>query len=63
MAKRRKKLEKGISSIEKQIKLHEDKKDDAVEKGKLELARYYVKEIASLENAKEKKEKMRKKDG
>ena len=55
---RKKRLKKGIESIEKQIKLHEEKKGQAEEEGKIELERYYGKEIDSLEVAKEKKEEL-----
>ena len=58
MAKRKKRLEKGIESLERQIKLHEDKKANALEEGKIELARYYIKEIGFKE--KTKKDKKRK---
>lgn len=53
--KRRKRLEKGISSIEKQIHIHEIKKKDAWEENKIELAGYYEKEISILEENKRKK--------
>ena len=58
MPSRKKRLKKGIESINRQIKLHEEKKKQAKEEGKIELERYYEKEINSLEVAKEKKEEL-----
>lgn len=52
MVKRKKRLEKGIESIEKQIKLHWDKRAVAIEEGKKELADYFEKEIGALEERK-----------
>lgn len=49
MAKRKKRLLKGIESIEEQIIFHEEKKRIAEELGQFELVRYYEKEIESLE--------------
>lgn len=48
MAKRKKRLEKGIKSLEKQIKIHEEKKRMAKELDQEELVEYYTKEIKSL---------------
>lgn len=56
MAKREKRLEKGIKSIEEQIKIHEEKREAARELGKEELVMYYDKEIKRFENEKLKKE-------
>lgn len=58
MPSRKKRLKKGIKSINRQIKLHEEKKKQAKEEGKIELGRYYEKEIDSLEMAKEKKKEL-----
>lgn len=55
--KREKRLQKGIESIEEQIKLHEEKRKKAEEEGKIELAGYYSREIESLKETKQKKEK------
>ncbi len=55
MVKRKKRLEKGVESLEKQIMLHEEKRQKAIEEGRLELADYYLKEISSQEKAKAKK--------
>jgi peptidoglycan hydrolase CwlO-like protein len=57
MAKRKKRLEKGIESIGKQIELHYGKKDAAVIAGEKELAEYYEKEISALEDRKRDREK------
>ena len=48
MTNRKKRLEKGINSIDEQIVLHEEKKKKALELGQEELARYYEREIDSL---------------
>lgn len=59
MTNRKKRLEKGISSIEEQIVLHEEKKKKALELGQEELARYYEREIGSLERRKADREAKR----
>lgn len=46
--KRRKRLEKGIYSLDKQVKLHEEKKKLAKELGDENLVGYYTKEIEAL---------------
>ena len=58
MANRKKRLEKGIESLEKQIVLHKEKKKVAQEEGKIELGEYYEKELKVLESVKEVKEKI-----
>jgi len=58
MAKRKKRLKKGIGSIQEQIDLHEEKKSLAEESGNEELVEYYTKEIEAKKKAKEEKEKM-----
>jgi len=55
MVKRKKRLEKGIRSLNSQIILHKDKMQNALKKGKLELARYYEIEIEKFRKVKEKK--------
>ena len=55
--KRKKRLEKGIESIQEQIKLHKQKREQAEKEGRIELAEYYDKEIESLGETREKKEK------
>lgn len=59
MAKRRKRLERGIESLEAQKKIHREKKKIAEEAGDEELVRYYDKEIDKFENEmRKKKEKL-----
>jgi hypothetical protein len=41
MANRKKRLQKGIESLEKQIKLHQEKLKKAEEEDNIELAGYY----------------------
>ncbi len=45
MAKRKKRLKKGIDSLREQIRLHESKRKDAQEAGMEELVDYYNREI------------------
>ena len=45
MVKRKKRLEKRIEALKEQIKIHEKKREQAEEEGKLELADYYDREI------------------
>jgi len=52
MAKREKRLEKGIASLEEQKIQHEKKLALAKELGQMELVGYYTKEIASFEKRK-----------
>lgn len=52
---RKKRLEKGIESIEAQINIHERKLKDAEESGEEELAEYYVKDLARLKKQKDQK--------
>ena len=56
MVDRKKRLEKGIESLDAQIKLHEEKIAKAIEEGNLDLEEYYRKEIKSLKKVKERKE-------
>ena len=58
MVKRKKKLKKGIDSIQEQIDIHEEKKSLAEESGNEELVEYYTKEIEAKERAKKEKETM-----
>ncbi|HLC78394.1 MAG TPA: hypothetical protein VJH92_04675 [Candidatus Nanoarchaeia archaeon] len=53
--KRKKRLAKGIESLKKQVEMHKEKLKKAVEDGNEELARYYVKDLARLENEEKKK--------
>lgn len=59
MVKRKKRLEKGIGSIEEQIKIHGKKKILAEELGQEELVGYYTKEILALEKRKKDREEKR----
>ena len=63
MAGRKKRLKKGIDSLDEQIKLHEEKKRKAEEDGNVELSDYYAKEIESKKKYKEEKERMLEKGG
>jgi len=58
MTNRKKRLKKGIESIDEQIILHEEKKEKAKEEGNIELEQYYGKEIGSLEKTREKKKEL-----
>lgn len=58
MVKREKRLKKGISSIEEQIKIHEEKMKEANADENLDLEGYYKKEIEGLKKAKDRKEKI-----
>lgn len=55
MTNRKKRLQKGIKSLDEQIKIHEEKRKQAIEEGKIELADYYDKEIISKSRDKDKK--------
>ena len=61
MTNRKKRLEKGIDSLEKQIILHLDKKEKANAEGKIELVSYYEREIAAKKRDMAKKQKQREK--
>tara|TARA_Y100000310_G_C20671313_1_gene810467 strand:- start:1723 stop:1908 length:186 start_codon:yes stop_codon:yes gene_type:complete len=60
MTSRKKRLKKGISSIEEQIKIHEKKKEEAEKEGMIERVVYYEKEIEGLEKQKKQKDEMMK---
>lgn len=53
--KRKKRLKKGIESLQEQVEIHKDKLKEAVEEGSKDLARYYEKDLARLENEEKKK--------
>ena len=55
--KRKKRIQKGIISLEKQIKLHEEKLSKSIEEGNWGLERYYMKEIEAKKKDLEKKKK------
>ena len=63
MTNRKKRLKKGIESIGKQIELHEEKLRKAEEEDNVELADYYTKEIKSMKEDKEEKERILEKGG
>ena len=63
MASRKKRLQKGIESIEKQIRLHEEKLRKAEEEDNIELADYYKKEIIAKKRDKEEKQRILDKGG
>ena len=54
MVNRKKRLQKGIESIEKQIKLHEEKLKKAEEEDNIELAQYYKKDMEEKKRLPEK---------
>lgn len=58
MTDRKKRLEKGINSLEKQIQIHEKKREDAKKQGNIELEDYYEKELITLKQVKERKKKL-----
>jgi len=59
--KRKKRLKKGIESIEKQIDIHGEKLKEAVGRGDDELVSYYKKELIMLEKEEDKKKEQLKK--
>ena len=63
MPNRKKRLQKGIESLEKQIKLHEEKLKKAEEEDNIGLAEYYKKELAAKKKDKEEKQRILKKGG
>ena len=63
MANRKKRLMKGIESLEKQIQLHEEKLRKAEEEDNIELTGYYKKEIEAKKRDKEEKERLLSKGG
>lgn len=60
MVNRKKRLTRGIESLDKQIEIHNEKKR-AKREGKFELVKYYEKEILSKEETKKRKEELLKK--
>ena len=57
MAKRKKRLGKGIESLNKVIEEHKRRKKEAQALGQEERVRYYEKEIAGLEKTRKNKER------
>lgn len=58
MTNRKKRLTKGIISLQEQIELHEEKKRIAEEEENLELVDYYTKEIKAKEETKKRKQEI-----
>ena len=58
---RKRRLKKGIESIEKQLVLHKNKKEEAENEKKLELVKYYERELEAKRRDKAHKEKLLKK--
>ena len=63
MVNRKKRLQKGIESLEKQIQLHEEKLKRAEEEDNIGLTEYYKKEIAAKRKDKGEKQRMLNKGG
>ena len=63
MVNRKKRLKKGIESLEAQIQLHEEKKKIAESDGNVDLANYYEKELTAKRKDKEEKKRMLNKGG
>jgi hypothetical protein len=63
MTNRKKRLQKGIASIETQLSLHEEKLAKAEEEENLERAAYYRKEIAAKRRDLEEKKRLLGKGG
>ncbi len=58
MTNRKKRLKRGIESLKEQIEIHEEKKEQAHDKGKIELENYYEKEIKKFQNIKKTKKEL-----
>jgi hypothetical protein len=58
MTNRKKRLRRGIDSLQEQIDIHEDKKKIAEEQGNPELVDYYKKEIMAKEETLKKKQEI-----
>lgn len=56
MTKRKKRLAKGIESLEKQIEFHKEKQKQAEEKGDEGLVSYFQGEISGLTKSKQHKQ-------
>ena len=61
MVKRKKRLGRGIKSLEKQIALHKDKRKKALAEGRLELVEYYSREIQARGRDVNKKKRLKNK--
>ena len=58
MTDRKKRLKKGVISLEKQIQIHEEKREDAKKQENIELEDYYEKELTGLKQIKDKKQRL-----
>ena len=58
MVNRKKRLQKGIDSLDKQIRLHKEKLNKAEQNDNIELANYYKKEINAKKKDKEEKQRI-----
>ena len=58
MPKRKKRLKKGILSLEKQLIIHEEKLKRAEAEDKIELVSYYKKEIMAKKKDLDKKQRL-----
>lgn len=58
MTNRKKRLAKGVNSLQEQIDIHKEKKENAKELGNIELVDYYEKEIRAKEETKKKKQEI-----
>lgn len=63
MTNRKKRLKKGIESLEEQIQIHKEKLQKAEEENNSELVSYYRKEIISKTTDKQEKERLLDKGG
>ena len=63
MVNRKKRLQKGIESLEAQIKLQEEKLKEAEQEDNIELAQYYKKEMAAKKKDKDEKQRILNKGG
>ena len=63
MVNRKKRLQKGVDSLEKQIKIHEDKLRRAEMDDDFELAKYYKKEITAKKKDMDEKQRILNKGG
>lgn len=58
MVNRKKRIEKGIDSLQREIEIHEEKKQQAQEMKNEELVDYYEREINALIERKKNREKI-----
>lgn len=63
MVNRKKRLKRGIESLEEQIRLHEEKLKKAEEEDDMELVGYYRNEIIAKKKDKEEKQRILDKGG